>query len=524
MRTTRNQDFTEIRLAELMAALSVASDLAMGQPLDYALCSCVLAMRIGAELGLDTDEQHDVYYQALLRYIGCNAETDRMAAIAGDELALRTDVAGLDTADTGRMLGVLLRHIRGAHAHASPLARARALIDGVIRAPGAFEEIFHGHCEVARRLAERLEFNASLVRGLGQLYARWDGRGVPAIQGEDIAIAVRVVTLAQDAVILARLGGIDAAVTAARTRRGRVYDPRIADLFCRRATTLMSDLDDEPSWEAALALEPGPPRRLTGDALDNALRVLADYADIKSPFALNHSSRVAELAVNAAKAHALPAADAHELWRAGMLHDVGRVGVSAGIWGKPGALTEREWEKVRLHSYYTERILARPDTLARLGRLAASGHERLDGGGYHRRAGASMLAPGARILAAADAYCAMGEPRPHREPLTAEAAARALRDDVRAGRLDGDAVQSVLAAAGHRLPASKRDRVAGLTEREVEVLRLLARGHPTKRIARLLDISVKTADNHIQHIYGTIGVTTRAGATLYAMEKHLLSP
>jgi DNA-binding NarL/FixJ family response regulator len=165
-------------------------------------------------------------------------------------------------------------------------------------------------------------------------------------------------------------------------------------------------------------------------------------------------------------------------------------------------------------------VLARPARLGELGRLAAAHHERLDGSGYHRCVPASLLSSAARVLAAADAYRAMIEPRAHRPALPANAAAAALRDEARAGRLDGDAVHAVLTAAGH---AARRrpDRVAGLTARELEVLQLVARGLSTREIARRLVIAPKTADAHIQHIYAKIGVSTRAAATMFAMQRDL---
>jgi HD-GYP domain-containing protein (c-di-GMP phosphodiesterase class II) len=206
-----------------------------------------------------------------------------------------------------------------------------------------------------------------------------------------------------------------------------------------------------------------------------------------------------------------------------LLHDIGRVGISAAIWGKPGPLTEQEWERVRMHTYNTERVLNRSSALAPLASIASLHHERLDGSGYHRGLPASLLPPAARILAAADAYHAMTEPRPHRAPLSPEAAMEALQTEVRGGRLDGDAAASVLAAAGHQMRSARRQLVAGLSEREVEVLRLLARGNTIKQMARLLYVSDKTVDNHVQHIYTKIGVSTRAGATLFAMEHDLLA-
>jgi HD-GYP domain-containing protein (c-di-GMP phosphodiesterase class II) len=333
-----------------------------------------------------------------------------------------------------------------------------------------------------------------------------------------------VVALSLDVINFYRLGGVEAAVAMARQRKGTAYDPRMVERFYLKAEHLLADLEEEPTWEAVLAVEPGTRTSLSETQFDTACEAIADFADLKSPYTLGHSRGVAELAASAARRCGLPEADVVDIRRAGLLHDVGRVGVSAAIWGKPGPLSEREWERVRLHPYYTERVLARPQALARLGTLAASHHERLDGSGYHRGEPASMLSPAARILAAADVYHAMLEPRPHRPARSREAAAEELRAEVRAGRLDGEAVNGVLSAAGHRVRSTRRALVAGLSEREVEVLRLLARGNSKKQIAERLVISQKTADHHIQHIYNKIAVSTRAAATLFAIEHDLVAP
>jgi HD-GYP domain-containing protein (c-di-GMP phosphodiesterase class II) len=185
-------------------------------------------------------------------------------------------------------------------------------------------------------------------------------------------------------------------------------------------------------------------------------------------------------------------------------------------------LTDGEWERLRLHTYFTERILARPRALASLGAVASLHHERLDGSGYHRGTPAPLLPPIARVLAAADVYRALTEPRPHRVALTPEAAAAELRQEVRKGRLDGDVVNAVLEAAGHRLGRSPREQVAGLTGREVEVLRLVARSQTNKQIAQTLSLSERTVDHHIRHIYAKIGVSTRAAAAMFAMQHYLL--
>jgi len=184
-------------------------------------------------------------------------------------------------------------------------------------------------------------------------------------------------------------------------------------------------------------------------------------------------------------------------------------------------LTADEWEQVRLHPYHTERVLSRSSFLAALAPVAGAHHERLDGSGYHRGAAGAELALPARLLAAADAYRAMTEPRPHREPIAPEGVAEILAEEARAGRLDADAVTAVVESSGQRAP--RIERPAGLTERETEVVAMLARGLQTKQVARTLGISVKTADRHIQNAYRKMGVSTRAAATLFAMEQGLMS-
>jgi HD-GYP domain-containing protein (c-di-GMP phosphodiesterase class II) len=506
-----------------MAALSIATDLGMGQPLETALSSCVVAIRLGESLGLDNDTIRDIYYQALLRYIGCNADTYLLAALVGDELALRRDFAAVDPGEIPAVVDIAVRFIRQANA-GEPASRMEAIVArGLLTLPQLTHESFAGHCEVAQRLARRLGLSESLIVCLGQLYERWDGQGQPyGLQGEAVATAVLVVTLAQDAVVWTRIGGAEAAVATVRKRSGGAYNPAMAERFCEKASAILAGLEREPTWESVLALEPGTQVRLTEEAFDRACEALADFADIKSPYTLGHSAGVAALAAGAGRRYGLIEADITSLRRAGLLHDIGRVGVSAGLWGKEGALSEREWEQVRLHAYYTDRVLARPEPLRLLGTLASRHHERMDGSGYHRGLAGQALPPAARILAAADAYHAMIEPRPHRAALPAEDAESELRREVRLGRLDSDAVHAVLAEAGHRVPRARRERPAGLSQREVEVLRLLARGYSNRDIATQLFVAPDTVKHHIRHIYDKTTVSTRAGATMFAMENSLL--
>jgi HD-GYP domain-containing protein (c-di-GMP phosphodiesterase class II) len=511
-----------IRRAEIVAALSHATDLAIGQPVEYALQSCVLGVRLGMSLALDPSTIREIYNHALLRYIGCNAETDAMAALFGDEIELRRTLAPLDTGNSAELVPVLLKAI----ARAKSGQPVGAMIWGVLKGLAASKREtiagFRAHCETAERFARRLGFDDAVIRNLGQFSERWDGKGMPnGLKGDAIAPAVRVVTLAQDVIVLCETQGLEAATATIKRRRGKVYDPRMANAFVANGDELMKAVEKDSSWEAVLALEPEPRHRLDEAELEEACLAMADFADIKSPFTLGHSRSVAALAADAGRRSGLSEPDVTTLRRAALLHDIGQVAISSGVFAKPGVLSDREREKVRLHPYHAERILAQPAALARLGQVVSRHHERLDGSGYHRGARGDGLSPLAKILAAAEAYQAMIEARPHRPALPADRAANELKREVREGRLDGDAVAAILEAAGHRVPPVRRELVAGLTAREMEVLRLVARGQTMKEIGRSLGIAPKTADNHIQNLYLKIGVKTRAGATLFAIEHGL---
>ena len=315
---------------------------------------------------------------------------------------------------------------------------------------------------------------------------------------------------------------MDAALNVAIERQGTAYAPHLVEVFRSHSATLCADLDQEVSWNSILDLEPGSHQQLTSEQFEKACHAFADFVDIKSTYTLTHSSGVAELAAESSRQAGLSESEVTSIRRAALLKEIGRTGITSRIWEKAGPLTEGEWERVRLHTYYTERILSHTPALASLGSLASLHHERLDGTGYHRGLPSASQPIAARILSSADFYYALTEARPYRPAFEYDAAARELQKQVHAGKLDGEAVRSVLSAAGHSVSNVRKENVAGLSERELEVLRLLSRGQTMKRISARLVISEKTVDSHIQHIYTKIGVSTRVGATLFAMEHNLL--
>jgi HD-GYP domain-containing protein (c-di-GMP phosphodiesterase class II) len=510
----------EVRTAELIAALCLATDLGTQLPFEHGLHSTLVAMRLAEQLGVGVGTATQTYYACLLFHAGCTADTSVSAELF-DEGALLTHFTPVMFASPGQSLAGIVRAL--APEDAPPAARALRVARGLPTAVRGYRDVLAAGCEVAEMLSKRLGVPPPVRALLAQLTERWDGRGVPGrLRGEEIALPVRIVQVARDATFQQLLGGPEFAAQVIRTRAGRAFDPAIAGLLADEAVAILAPLREERSaWDPVLAAEPRPTLTLRGSAVDEALAAMGDFADLASPYQVGHSAGVTELAAAAARRLGLQPAEVITVRRAALVHDVGRVAVPARIWRKAGPLTPDEWERVRLHAYHSERVLCRSAFLATLAPVATSHHERLDGSGYHRGVAAVALPPTARVLAAADAYHAMTEPRPHREALAPERAAELLGLQVREGRLDAATVAAVLEAAGHITPALPRP--AGLTEREAEVVTLLARGLATKQVARALGVSVKTADRHVQHAYAKIGISTRAAAAVFAMQ-HGLAP
>ena len=510
----------QLRLAELVAALSLVSDLGLGQPTEHALRQCRIALRLAERIGLDGDEREGVYYAGLMAWVGCHVDAYEQAKWFGDEMALKADVRLVDFASTTSDMLFMLRHVGAGR---PLLDRARTGLSFV--AGGGMrhaEAMLENHWLAVDGLAASLGMSDHVRRSIEQTFERWDGRGAPAgAKGEEILVTSRLVNLADVVEVFHRVGGVAAAVDVARERRGTQFDPDLVDVLCDSADEVFDGLDGTTSWDDVIAAEPSLGAPMADGEVDTALEAIADFTDVKSPYTIGHSRAVGDLAGEAAAGLGLPAGEATAVRRAGLLHDLGRLGVPNTIWDKPGALTFSETERVRLHPYLTERTLSSSPALARLASIASQHHERLDGSGYPRGVGGDALTPAGRVLAAADAYRAKIEPRPHRDAVGGDEAAGVLRSEVRAGRLDGDAVEAVLAAAGHR-PRRRPDSVAGLTPREVEVLRLLARGLSTKQIAADLGISRKTASNHLEHVFTKLGVRNRALASLAAARYGLI--
>jgi HD-GYP domain-containing protein (c-di-GMP phosphodiesterase class II) len=479
----------EARLAELVAALSLGIDLGFGQPMEHVLRQCLISLRLADRLGLDEEQRADVYYTSLLINVGCHSDAHEQAKWFGDDLTMKA----VKYRHEQRSLRMAVSGVRFIGAGHPPLHRFRLGLEFVLSGHREVNSMIEHHAAIARTLGEHLGLSDSVLTALGSSYERWDGRGWPGeLSGDGVPLASRIAQFAEYMEVANRVSGVEGATRLARQRGGKQFDPSVVDALVSNAAADLPAPGDASSWQAVIESETGVAVQLDDERFDRGLAAIASFIDLKSPYFLGHARAVADLAAEAAPE------DAQLARRAGLVHDWGRLGVSNAILDKRGPLGTGEWERLRLQGYITDRMLQQSAALAPLAPGALPPHV-------------------ARVLTAANAYQAMREPRPHREALDADRAAAELR----AGPEDPDAVEAVLAAAGHRV-ARRREGPAGLTPREVEVLRLLARGLSNKEIAQRLSISPKTVGNHAEHIYAKIDAQSRAAAAFFAMQQGLL--
>ena len=510
-------------MAELLAAVSLATDLADDAPFESALSGALTALDMARLTGLGGENLSDVYYLALLYHLGCTAGAESQGRVGGgDDVSSRRWFSEADYTNRPQLLRIAATKVAREW---GPAARARAVAGLMTTSEGAVAQTFAGICEVGARLGERLGAGRQVTEALDQAYARWDGKVFFALpSGESISLLARLVHLVHVAQVFHRAGGREAADSVVKARRGTEFDPGLADLWLRHSGELLRPLGEESVWERALAAEPEPHRMVARSHIDNVTEALADFADLKSSHTVGHSKQLAELVSLAAAGLGVSDTERSNLKHAAAIHDLGNVSVPNRIWDKRGALNRAEWERVRLHPYQSQRVAVVAEPLRAAGELAGMHHERLGGSGYHRGLRAASIPPGARLLAAGEAYQSMIEERPWRPALAAAQAADQLRDDVRQGRLDRRAVDAVLDAAGQPRPGRREARgwPSGLTDREVDVLRMVALARSNKEIARDLHIAEATVHTHVINIYGKIEVNTRAGAALFAMEHDLI--
>jgi len=512
----------ECRLAEIVASLSLATEAAAGVAPETAARAAIVATRIAESMGASPPDRQDVYYASLLRYIGCTGFAHETAWYGGgDDIAL---LRALTPADAGSLPDVAKHIVLGAGKGAGAVTRVKS-VARLFGDPTVPKRLAAAHCEQAVHLAAQLGAAARVTEILGHTYERFDGKGGPlGLRGEAIAPLARVMHVAYCAVLRGSFEGPPAALEIVRARRGGELDPAACDAFMKRTSDHLAIIGAASLWDEVLIAEPSPRRFVTRDRVRDVARAFAHFVDLKSPYTIGHSVAVSRLC-EAALASAGASEEEREQGRlGGLLHDLGRASVPNGIWDKPTPLNVVERERVEQHVHQSERVLARAPALAPLAKVVGAHHERLDASGYHRGTAGAAIPRVARFLAAADVYQAMCEERAYRPARGPASAAAALAREGENGRLDRDAVARVLEAAGHAPPRLRAAKAATLSDREVEVLVLLARGLTNKQIGKRLFISPRTVGHHVAHVYEKTGNKTRAAAALFAAENDLLEP
>jgi len=485
---------TPLRVFDSVKALAFIGDLSMGQPTDHSLRTGWLAARLAEAAGIDATACDTVREASMLRWSGCTANAAGFADVFGDDITSR--VAMLE----GRVDWIEpLEALGGVAAVLTPLAQI--------------------HCEVSGEIARMLGLAPATETTLRHIFETWDGNGLPArLEGAAVPVPVYVIGLAGDLEVFARTYGVERALGLLAQRADTRYPARLVDTAARHAPSWLTELDQLSPADLDAALTTSRMQQATSAEL------IADVIDLKLPWMTGFSRAVAATAA-AGCARLTPDEAAHRrVYRAGLIHGIGRAAVPNNVWNMARGLPPSAWEKVRLVPYWTWRAGQQAGALGEAAELASHAYERLDGSGYFRAARNAALSLEARILAASVVWVALRSARPWRAAFSADAAAKQLRDEAASGRLDGHAVEAVLgdgAAVARRAP-SGTSQGARLSAREIDVLRAISRGASNKEVAQELALSPSTVRTHVESVFRKLECSTRAVATLRASAMGLL--
>jgi HD-GYP domain-containing protein (c-di-GMP phosphodiesterase class II) len=510
-----------MRLAEVLGCLSLATDIVDGFRMEKAMRTAVLATAIADRARVAAPSRAASYWGGLVRFLGCTgfAPEESRHYSGGDDILLRSTLARVDFGSIADFAKRALPNI----GKDVPILRRVTALAKLLGNPDAPKWHAEAQCEVGARLAEMLGLGEEVTRTLDLRDERFDGRGPRGrAKGEELPIAARIVDVADVAELFYGEGGTAAAIAAVRARSGGQLDPAYVDVFCQSATELLERIDAPSIGDTFLAAEPGDPRSVDASGLRRVATAFAHVIDLRSYFTGGHSIGTAALVERACAIANVDEAQRETAVVGALLHDIGNLAVPGGILDKPGPLTAWERERVKGHAQHTSLVLRAMPCLTRVADIACSAHEYGGSHGYPRATGPAALSLGARILMAADVHHALREPRAHRPAHDARQASTIVKELADAGRLCPLASRHVLEAAGHQLP--RRALPRALSEREVEVLRLVAIGKTNRDIGELLAISPRTAQKHVMNVYDKIGVSSRAGAALFAAEHGLLEP
>lgn len=439
-----------IPLSEVVASLSKALDLTEGQPLGHSVRACIIGMRLGQEIGLDEERLGALYYALLLKDAGCSSNASRMAALFGsDDRAVKPQ---MKVVDWDHKMRLAVETWRNTGLQSSIVSRVRYFL-GIARQEQMSRDMIAARCERGADIARRLGFPDETVTAIHSLDEHWNGNGYPeGRRGDEIPLFSRILNIAQTAEVFLAKGGSDAALAVLRERRGRWFDPALVDTVVgwRADGSWWNSVTAPDQMAHATLLEPAQHAREVDDAgLDRVAEAFAEIIDAKSPFTYKHSSNVAMYACAIGERLGFDARTMQRTRRAGLLHDIGKVGVSNRVLDKNGPLADDERAAVQSHPMYTWEILGRVSAFASFARQAATHHEKLDGSGYPWKLRGDELDKPSRAMVVADIYEALTADRPYRAGMPVEKALAILEQE-RGDKLDGDAIDALAEAVSGR--------------------------------------------------------------------------
>ncbi len=425
------QSVATCRLSSILSGLSYALDLTEGHPQGHASRSCLIGMRIGRALALPSEDLSHLFYALLLKDAGCSSNSARVFQLfGGDDQTAKRGVWLRDWRKLREQIAYVLDYVEP---NGKLFERVRRFAVLAAKGPASRRMLFEVRCDRGAEIARTLGFSKDTAQAIRCMDEHWDGGGYPdGLKHQAIPILARIVGLAQVIEIFASEEGAARAVTIAKQRRGSWFDPAVVDAFVGVSNNpkLWEECTTPGLDETVAKVEPEG-REIAADdrRLNDIAEAFAWVIDAKSPFTYHHSQRVADFAVGIGKLLGLNDAETTRLRRAALLHDIGKLSVPNRILDKPGKLTPKEWEVVKLHPYYTHQILQRVPVFGELAFDASAHHERMDGRGYFRNLSGEMLSTPARILACADQLDALSAERPYRGKLSPEKVLSIMRGE-----------------------------------------------------------------------------------------------
>jgi HD-GYP domain-containing protein (c-di-GMP phosphodiesterase class II) len=516
-----NSEQPKGNFAALLCALSFATGLGLDERMEHGINSAYIGMQLADVLNLPGEEREAIFYGALLKDVGCTSCAAGFAAFfPDDELVPRSEFILVDPTHFNDSFTWLLS---SAPEDSNLPNRISRLLSYLAQCGPILKEASRGHCEIAELFARRLGFPEYVQRTVRFQWERWDGKGQAyGLKGSEVPLTARILQVALALELAHGFGGPAAARALAREQCGARFDPEVVDAFLtvEKRADFWQPFEQGSVNSVILAMQPPTSAdRMVEDKMEAVCEALADLVDVKTYESWNHSRIVAEVAVGMGSYLGLEGAELTKLRCAALVHDIGNVAIPFRILEKGDNRSASEWEYYRLHSYYTQRVLERVEPFRELAPAAAAAHEWINGQGYHRQLIGEQIPLHGRILAVADTYAQLIQQQDNQ--LEPEDALRIMRSSV--GTQFDESCYDALTASLTGVHPIKRAtpvhrQLGDLTEREAEVLHLLAQGQSNPQIANILVISRKTVEHHLEHIYNKIGVTCRTSAVVYAVQ------